>query len=801
MSTEERQIAFEEESLGSGRDRYFAMLEKGGEARMPPGMSLVNKIVEPLSVEIQNWLTYCLSGKAQYFASAAKYLSDLDVHVIAYIVAKVCIQALGRDQTEVSLSLDISRLLLDEVNSRAFASHDRKRYNRARDEVKKATSYRHRRTVMRVRAKQAGAVPKEWGIEIRTNVGKVMLAFFIKTTGLLEKYRRRNGNSKHAAYHVRGTEAAKAFLAERHEHCSLLTPIYRPMVIPPQPWTNPMNGGYLTMRLKFIKTHHRNYLEELKHYDMPIVYAAVNALQNTAWRINRRIYEVLSEVWNKGGCLGGLPSQEPKPEPLKPVDIDTNKEARKAWKKKATLVYEENARAASQWKQIVFPLEVAAMFLEEPEIYFPYTMDWRGRVYPVPPILNPQGSDVSKALLQFAHGKPLGARGAQWLMVHTANLFGVDKVSMEERVSWVEAHREALIDSAVDPLGGARFWAEADKPYQALAACFELYGYWTEGESFESRLPIAMDGSCNGIQNFSAMLRDYEGGCAVNLVPQELPQDIYARVAEVVSQKVAQDAAEGNEQALLWLGKVDRKIVKRPVMTLPYGATRYGMRQQLIDELKDQTQKGSCKLKVANNDFYWPCDYLSWIVYTSIGEVVSAARIVMDWLQEAARIASQDGMPINWVTPAGLPVLQAYRKTLGKRIECLIEGRKVKTTLQVPTKVIDTRRQAQGIAPNFVHSMDASHLMLTVNEAVSRGVTSFAMVHDSYATHAADSDTLAQTLRETFVRQYQTHDVLDEFRQQIVNQIDPKLAAEIPPVPEKGNLDLNLVKSSMYFFA
>jgi DNA-directed RNA polymerase len=59
--------------------------------------------------------------------------------------------------------------------------------------------------------------------------------------------------------------------------------------------------------------------------------------------------------------------------------------------------------------------------------------------------------------------------------------------------------------------------------------------------------------------------------------------------------------------------------------------------------------------------------------------------------------------------------------------------------------------------------MDSSHLQKTVVLAALNDVTHFAMIHDSYGTHACDTDVLGQALRETFVEQYQG-DVLAEFR-------------------------------------
>ena len=50
-------------------------------------------------------------------------------------------------------------------------------------------------------------------------------------------------------------------------------------------------------------------------------------------------------------------------------------------------------------------------FNKEPRFYFPHNVDFRGRAYPMHPHLNHLGSDLSRGLLQFADGKPLGERG------------------------------------------------------------------------------------------------------------------------------------------------------------------------------------------------------------------------------------------------------------------------------------------------------------------------------------------------------------------------------------------------------
>lgn len=50
-------------------------------------------------------------------------------------------------------------------------------------------------------------------------------------------------------------------------------------------------------------------------------------------------------------------------------------------------------------------------------------------------------------------------------------------------------------------------------------------------ENFISHLPIHQDGSCNGLQHYAALGRDYDGGNEVNLVPSLTPMDVYSSVA------------------------------------------------------------------------------------------------------------------------------------------------------------------------------------------------------------------------------------------------------------------------------
>ncbi|UZT50225.1 DNA-directed RNA polymerase [Enterobacter phage 02_vB_Eclo_IJM] len=124
-------------------------------------------------------------------------------------------------------------------------------------------------------------------------------------------------------------------------------------------------------------------------------------------------------------------------------------------------------------------------------------MDWRGRVYAVP-MFNPQGNDMQKGLLTLAVGKPIGAEGFKWLKVHGANCAGVDKVTFEERIKWVEDNHDNILAAAKSPMDSIDWWGRLDSPFCFLAFCFEYAGVMHHGLSYSCSLPIAFDGSCSG---------------------------------------------------------------------------------------------------------------------------------------------------------------------------------------------------------------------------------------------------------------------------------------------------------------
>ncbi len=550
---------------------------------------------------------------------------------------------------------------------------------------------------------------------------------------------------------------------------------------------------------------------------MEPVYAAVNAIQNTAWRINRHVLDVMDCLTADGGGLAGLPKQDAEPLPERPLKADHNAEIEARWKRARAMIHASNARERGRRLAVAQQLWVARKLAEYSAIYYPYELDWRGRAYAVPQAgPHPQANDTGRALLEFSEGKPLGPTGARWLAIHTANVFGIDKVSFDERVAWVETNSAAIIDSADDPLDGGRFWTTADKPWAALAACFEWAGYAREGDAFLSHIPIAIDGSNSGLQHYTALLRDSNAAPYVNLIGGDRPGDIYALVA---SKAQALADASSDPAATPWHGgKITRGIVKRPCMTYVYSVTAYAMTEQIKGELSrldSEAQDDGQPPHLGGADNFASANWLSSLLYRLIGDTVPAAASAMSCLKSAAKALNSTDVPIWWTTPAGLPVMQRYPNTKVGKTEVTFRGKRMQLSLSndsTPSNLagflerpemamMDGMKSRNAVAPNFIHSLDAAHLMLTINAAFAEGIHDVAVIHDSFGTHASDTDRLSGILRETFVQMYEANP-LAQFRAELLEQIDDeKVRTEVPPLPPIGKLDLQAVLDATYMFS
>lgn len=517
--------------------------------------------------------------------------------------------------------------------------------------------------------------------------------------------------------------------------------------------------------------------------------------------------------------------------------------------------------------------------LEPPPFYLPWKADYRGRIYAETPWFTPQGGDVQRALLEFAHGQTLHENGVRALRRHGANLastkrimddLGIEEgarhaVTLDERERWVLEHEADILASAADPLAES-FWRDvADKPMQFLAFCL-AYRQWKQNPETPIHLPVQIDGTCNGIQHIAALTGDQALAEAVNVLPTDdgLPSDIYSEVADMALTTLGQLPIKGTrhrlglERADAWLAAqaqpgawLDRKTAKQVVMTIPYGA---GLTKQAADvleaieaklveawdkrtpdesELNDlvewkndsrarkdfvskctkglfaearrkafpkQDEKSSIPIRMdkpgqnaptresgrSGAEDRWTSERAEWERLRTLGAYVARALVehlrgalnqkysgvheFSEWLGRVATACAgtgrkkrgEDGkdvgLPMLWLTPLGFPVVQdkfeSDRTTRSARLGTL----SISFDLERLTETVDPQKQRNALLPNLIHSLDATHLMLTLLEAKGRGVHDIGSIHDCLLCHPNQAEILAQAVRRTFAKLYALDD-------------------------------------------
>lgn len=636
-----------------------------------------------------------------------------------------------------------------------------------------------------------------WPLTVRGHVGTILLNLLMVAAKIpgdngevfpaLEHYiirtaRRRTGM-------VRLTDAAREIIDAGHMARQFLRPKYQPMLVPPAIWTATDRGGYIELPVSLIK---RTRSKAIPHD----VYRAVNALNATSWRINKRILDVVEQLWATGGNIADIPPKAPRLKPPlppgtierdgyspngKPIKVTDwpSPEAKKAWKQAAADTYRRNAQEESERINFERTLEIAQRMAEYRNLYFPHQLDFRGRIYSVPLFLNHQSNDVCRGLLEFANPIAPGPMGDYWLKVHLANSCGIDKVSFANRITWVEQNADRFARWRTDPLTHTD-WTEVDKPFQALAAAYAL-----DDPEAARHLPVQLDGSNNAMQHYAAMLRDSETAALVNLIPTDTPQDFYADVTHYAQTIVAQDAEAGKPIARELEGWIDRALVKQTTMTVFYGVTEIGARRQIRTRLNEAGF-------VAERQYH-ASKYLAGLVLKSVAASCPAAHAAFRWLSSCANLIAASGNSVIWTTPFGMDAKQPYLRTTPRIIRTCLQHITLRSCAgDLP---VLKRKQTQAFPPNFVHSIDAAHLINTAIRMAEEGIP-FAGVHDSYWSHAGNVPAMSAIIRQEFAALHKTP-LLTALHGQFVARY-PDIAFPTPPVP--GALDIEKVMQSDYAF-
>ena len=859
-----KQLQLEHEAYTEGERRFIKNLERQTErgelADNQVAKPLMQTLVPKIAQAVKEWhegpegklSTYRPSVAFTMLSTEEKAVKDRSLRIscesAAVIILKVILSKLVKPEgiPITPMASAIGRTLEDEIRFGRIRDKEQEHFKKAiAENLNKRAGASYKKAYMQAvetSMLEQGQLEDAWGTWSPTeavHVGIKMLEIVIQSTQLVELKRYGAGNAAADVEMVHLSDFWVKKMAQRGFSLAGIAPVYQPCVVPPKPWTGVVGGGYWAKGrrpLPLIRLGSKSAVARYEDVYMPEVYDAVNIIQNTPWKVNKKVLDVVNMVEK----LNNTPIDDiPQMEPLKPEDYaGETEEELKAWKKAAAGIYRREKARQSRRLSLSFIVNQANKFSQFKAIWFPYNMDWRGRVYAVP-MFNPQGNDMQKGLLTLAVGKPIGADGFKWLKVHGANCAGIDKVTFEERIKWVEDNHDNIMATAKAPMDSIEWWGKLDSPFCFLAFCFEYAGVMHHGLSYSCSLPIAFDGSCSGIQHFSAMLRDHIGGHAVNLTPSGKVQDIYRIVSDRIEEELKVLLVNGTENEVVthedkktgeiterlklgtrelarqWLTYgMSRKVTKRSVMTLAYGSKEYGFADQVYEDIvMPAIDSGSGAMFTEPSQ---ASRFMAKMIWEAVSVTVVAAVDAMKWLQGAAKLLAAEVkdkktgeilkpcLPVHWVTPDGFPVWQEYRKKDTTRLNLMFLGSfNLQPTVNRGTKKeLDKHKQESGISPNFVHSQDGSHLRKTVVHTHRKyGVMSFAVIHDSFGTIPADAEYLFRGVRETMVETYRDNDVLLDFYEQFEYQLHESQRDKLPELPKKGKLNIEDILSSDFAFA
>ena len=605
---------------------------------------------------------------------------------------------------------------------------------------------------------------KTWGSSNRIKLGGWLLDCIMQSSGWFDTNIQLQGRKR--VQYVIPTPAFLEIKDAVMRDAELFSPLAWPMLIEPNDWTNERCGGYILNEVMRGHDMVRRGDPTSIQGEKPLEF--LNKIQKVAYRVNPFTVWVAEELDRLERAVGKFLPIIHHDLPPKPVDIAENAESRQEYKRACAEVHNLQAQEFRKSCRTRMTMEAVARFKERDKFYIPWSFDYRGRAYPIPAFLTPQDTDFGKSLLMFADPAPVDSRAEYWLAFQVATTFGKDKATLDERQAWVKENTHLIACVASDPIKHIHDWSEVSEPWQFLAACEEYYYCVLKRTRTCTNLPVATDATCSGLQILAGLARDKNTAKLVNVVPSSEPQDAY----KVVAESATPDCPKSIRPYM------DRKTVKRVVMTVPYNAKPFSNRGYIRDALKD---KG---VEIDKDDLTKTVV----AVRHAMDVVVPGPMAVMSWIEkEVAKAIDRGESRLKWVTPSGFVVNQKLMKKQTVQVELQLMGRCKLTVATDDSDEVDKQHHKNATAPNLIHSLDASLLHFS---ALSFDAP-IALIHDSVLCRATDMDPLSTIVRRTYMHLFAEHDYLRDFAQQIGAETEP---------PIIGDLEPESVIESTYFF-
>ena len=254
-----------------------------------------------------------------------------------------------------------------------------------------------------------------------------------------------------------------------------------------------------------------------------------------------------------------------------------------------------------------------------------------------------------------------------------------------------------------------------------------------------------------------------------------------------------------------------REFVKRQVMTFGYSSNLFGFAKQIRKDIMSKLNKKAKEYKLYGHNsgekFEHPfidkdtarqsAWFMATMIYNNIPKVVKSASKVMDFLRDVTQVLGRENVTLQYRTPTGFIVNNKYNEFEKPVVKIKMwdaeigRERAYKHTVQEKiTDVVRTRKSMNTVAPNIVHSLDASILILAGVLAKQNGMTHMMTVHDSFACLPSDMELMGSCIKSAMVQIFKDKNILQDILDQ--NALRIKDVDSLPQVPDFGDEDGNI---------
>ena len=327
------------------------------------------------------------------------------------------------------------------------------------------------------------------------------------------------------------------------------------------------------------------------------------------------------------------------------------------------------------------------------------------------------------------------------------------------------------------------------QPYSYMACAELVYRYML---SPDTCIPayIPLDGRCSGLQHWSAVVRSNAISRHLGMHVDEAALDIYEKVADDWAKSLPME----------WTYLATRKAAKIPVMTWGYNATMmtsmdhisklFGAKSKWDDALGAYVTYGEGLERGVTSKFGAQ-------LYKQLQDTLGPLQHAVSWVSDCATALSKKGnVEIRWPTPDGFTCLQRKVKGKTKDLDCKLSNgdRFQLDIMDFSQEIPNTGKHRSAIAPNVIHSLDATHLRMVARRLRELGLPMI-FIHDSFATHCNHREALYDIIIDTFIELYSR-----EYLVELKNYWEALYEIELDSPPALGDWEPESIRGLKRFF-